>query len=155
MMIPERSQERFEWIVKPNRSLAAKGRTLWFLLIAASAMLVAIGATAVGAWPVLPFAGLEAWFVWFAFRVVAKRDGDYEKLQVVDQQFAWECCAGGKVQCLRGNAAWAQVRVERRKQNCRLWLRYGSDSVALGRFVTDIRREQLLIQMVRIFPAAT
>jgi uncharacterized membrane protein len=155
MVIPQQSQVRFEWVVKPNRSLTAKGRNLWLMLIAISALPATIGALAIGAWPILPFAGLEVALVWLAFRVIAGHDCDYEVLQVDDRQFAWECCSGGEVQRLQGYPAWAKVQVDRTKRHCRLRLSYAGKSVVLGSFATDKRREQLLAQMGRFFPAAT
>jgi uncharacterized membrane protein len=155
MVIPQQSQARFEWMIKPNRSLTAKGRNLWLMLTAISALPATIGAVAVGAWPILPFAGLEVALVWLAFHTIASHDSDYELLQVEDRQFAWERCSGGEVQRLKGNAAWAKIRVDRARRQCRLQLSYAGRSVALGSFATDKRREQLLAQIGRIFPVAT
>lgn len=141
--------------MQPNRSLTAKGRIVWLMLIASAALVTGGGAVALGAWPVLPFAGLEVALIWLAFRVIASHDHDYEVLRVVDQQFEWECRTGDHVQRLRGNAAWANVQVMRKRQHCQVRLRYGGECVPLGRFITDQRRENLLAQIGRFFPAAT
>ncbi len=52
-----------QFYLRPNRSLSAQ--TLWVLWIAYAALALTIGAGFVwlGAWPVLPFAGLELAFV--------------------------------------------------------------------------------------------
>lgn len=66
----------------PNRSLGAEAR-LWALgAICATTLGVAAGATAIGAWPVMPFAGLEVALLAFAFRVLGRHDADFERLEI-------------------------------------------------------------------------
>ena len=66
----------------PNRSLGA-GARLWALgAICATTLCVAAGATALGAWPVMPFAGLEVALLVFAFRVLGRHDADFERLEI-------------------------------------------------------------------------
>ena len=94
---------------RPNRSLSAHGRRLWFGLIASATLLMAAGAATLGAWMVLPFAGAELLLVWLAFQVIESHDDDYESLRISDQEFCWEQSERGRVYTLRGNRAWMQV----------------------------------------------
>ena len=49
----------YQFIARPNCSLTPKGRVLVVAIAAAFPLLVAIGFSLIGAWLVLPFAGLE------------------------------------------------------------------------------------------------
>ncbi|MCA3017407.1 MAG: DUF2244 domain-containing protein [Rhodocyclaceae bacterium] len=67
--------------------MTSRGRRLWVGLVAANAVLISLVAVAIGAWPILPFAGLEALLVIIAFAVVARHDQDFEQLEVVQDKF--------------------------------------------------------------------
>jgi uncharacterized membrane protein len=154
-VLAEQLPAPFEWIARPNRSLTSKGRQLWLWLVASSALVTAGAALLIGAWPVLPFAGMEVILVWIAFRVIASHDGDYEVLRVNGLAFEWERRAGGEVRRLDGNAAWASVQVFRSRHSCSVQLRYAGKCVTLGDFATNSRREQLLAQLAPFFPTAS
>jgi uncharacterized membrane protein len=151
----EQRSAPFEWIARPNRSLTSSGRSIWLLLIAATATMTAGAAAAIGAWPVLPFAGLEVFLMWAAFRVIASHDEDYEILRVIDHGFEWERRAGNKVKRLGGNAAWANVCVSRTRHRCQVQLHYAGKCVTIGALATDSSREQLLAQLEALFPSVT
>ena len=46
-------------IVRPNRTLTLRGMTVLFVGLTLVVLTIGIGFTLAGAWPVLPFAGLE------------------------------------------------------------------------------------------------
>lgn len=52
------------WVARPNHSLSVAGRKLLFVITAAVSSLVALAFSFFGAWPVIPFAGLELVFLW-------------------------------------------------------------------------------------------
>ena len=54
-------------------SISPQGLALVFVLLAATAIGIGVGFAAVGAWLVLPFAGLEALALGVAFFAVARR----------------------------------------------------------------------------------
>ena len=64
-----------------NCSISPQGLALAFVLLAAVAIGIGVGFAAVGAWLVLPFAGLEALALGAAFFAVARRapGGDLDK----------------------------------------------------------------------------
>jgi uncharacterized membrane protein len=104
-------------------------------LITLNAVLVSIMAFSIGAWPVVPFAGLEVLLLAVAFAVVGHHDNDFELLEVSEREFRWEARSGRMVSSLRGNLAWLQVercRVGSQRQQC-LRLRYAGREVLLGR----------------------
>jgi uncharacterized membrane protein len=123
---------------------------MWFALIAWPTSLLAVVATAIGAWMVLPFAGLEVLCLWFAFKLIARHDGDYEWLQVADQQFCWARCECGRVDMLSGNTAWARVFAVQLDGRVEVGLRYQGRTVSVGQMISDEQRQILCRNLARV-----
>jgi uncharacterized membrane protein len=119
-------------------------------LIAAATFLMAAGATILGAWMVLPFAGAELSLVWLAFKVIGAHDNDYESLRISDQEFLWEHSDRGQLSTLRGNRAWVQVIGEPVGSSFELYLRYAGKRVAIARVLSGEQRRQLSFELVRL-----
>jgi len=126
-----------------NRSLDARGRRVFLALVAATAMGVSAFAAAVGAWPVMPFAGLEVALVVAAFHVVALHDGDFERVEVDAGEVRVESREARSLTRLTANGAWARLVVEERGERCTLGLAYAGRVVPLGRLLTDEGRREL------------
>lgn len=141
--------QSFDLTARPNRSLSARGQCYWLILIALAVAILAAAAALMGAWPVLPFAGLEIFLVWLAFRVVGRRAGDYESLHLTKNEFRWEIRRGRMVDRLAGNCDWAEFDVSRAPQR-ELQLRYGSKRVQVGRLMTDAQRVELVAAVVAV-----
>ena len=124
----------------PNRSLSPKGRRVALVMIAASTLGVATAALAIGAWPVIPFAGLEVALVGLAFHVLGRHDGDYERFEIRGDVVSVEARCSNEVASLTCNRAWARVVCRASGTRCRLSLRHGRDSIALGRLLSDEQR---------------
>lgn len=135
---------------RPNRSLSRNGRLLWIGLIASTTATLAVGAAALGAWMVLPFAGAEVLLVWRAFSVIAKHDGDYEMLRISDQEFSWECSDQGRVCSLQGNRAWVKVVGELVGGKFELGLSYAGKRVPLASLLSDEERRSLSQELQQI-----
>ncbi len=145
--------QRFFCNATPNRSLSGAGRSIWFTLMAVTILFLAVAATLIGAWPVLPFAGLEIGLVWFAFSRIAAHDADFEMLKVENAMFDLETQNGRKKFALSGNAQWAVLECKTRASRCTLTLRYRGQEVSLGRLLNDIERKNMamrLRQMIRV-----
>ena len=136
--------------MRPNRSLSPIGRFYCFLIIASTTTLFAGVAAVVGAWPVLPFAGLETYFLWLAFRIVGRHDGDYERLQVAGRQFWWTRSECGRIEALSGNAEWAHVSTVARNGRLEIGLRYMGTTVLVGKMISDEQRVSLCRSLVRV-----
>ena len=135
--------------MRPNRSLTTTGRRLWFLFIAGTTFLLACIAMAFGAWMVLPYAGLEVLFLWYAFRIISRHDGDYERLRVADREFCWTRCECGQVDMLCGNTAWVRVVALARNGRLGIGLRYQGKTVSVGQLISDEQRLLLRRDLVR------
>jgi len=136
--------------MRPNRSLSPTGRFYCFLIIASTTTLFAGVATAVGAWMVLPFAGLEIYFLWLAFRIIGQHDSDYERVQVAGRQFWWTRSECGRIEELSGNAEWAHVSTVARNGRLEVGLRYMGKTVLVGKMITDEQRKSLCRSLVRV-----
>jgi uncharacterized membrane protein len=126
------------------------------MLIAMSVFVVAMGAAAVGAWLILPFAGIEVFLVWLAFHVIAKHEMDYESLVVTNSEFRWERRDGLRLEKLEGSRHWASVcRRPRTFEADAIYLLYGGSEVCVGRLMSTTERRALGARMATVFKCAT
>lgn len=135
--------------MRPNRSLTLAGRRLWFGLIACAIFIFAGAATAIGAWMVLPFAGVEIFFLWYAFQLIGRHDDDYEWVRVADREFCWARCVSGHVETLGGNSAWVQLFAVASNGRMELGLRYQGRTVSVGKLVSNEQRRLLWQNLAR------
>lgn len=137
--------------MRPSRSLTVSGRKLWLGLIAASTLLVAGAAGAIGAWLILPFAGLEVMLVWYAFRVIGRHDEDYETLSVSDSEFRWERRCGRETSLLQGSRHWVQLADTKKGGRLQLQLSYAGNTVLIGQLMPNEQREILAKHLRQLF----
>ena len=133
----------FVFVSVPNRSLGPWGRRWALAAIAATTLGVAGFAMAIGAWPVMPFAGLEVVLVALAFRVLQSHDGDFERLEVHPHEVVVEARDARSSSRFVANRAWVRVELLRRGRRCTLRLAYAGQRVTLGRMLTDEGRRRL------------
>ena len=135
-----------------NRSLGIAARRWALGAIAATTFAVAAGAAALGAWPVLPFAGLEIALLAFAFHVLGRHDGDFERLEVGEHEVRLEAREAASVTRFVAHRPWARVVVARRGLRCSLCLAYAGRRVPLGRMLSDEGRRRLAEELERRIP---
>lgn len=139
----------------PNRSLGPAGRRFALGAIAATTLGVAAFAASIGAWPVMPFAGLEVLLLVVAFHVVQRHDADYERVEVGEHEVVVEGCHARCPFRFVANRAWARLVVGLAGGRCTLQLAYAGRSVPLGRMMTDAERRRLARELrARIAVAA-
>ena len=127
----------------PNRSLGPAGRR-WFLgLIGATTFAIAGGAAAIGAWPVMPFAGAEVALLVIAFHVFGRHDADFERLEIGEHEVSVESRDAARVTRFVANRSWAHVILRSRGECCTLDLAYAGKVVPLGRLLSDEGRRKL------------
>ena len=71
----------FRVVLKRNCSISPRGLLLVFALLAALALGIASAFAALGAWLILPFAGLELVLLGAAFWMTARHAADYERIE--------------------------------------------------------------------------
>lgn len=142
-MDPSSDSPPFVHYSVPNRSLGPRARRVVLAGIGAMTFAVASGATFLGAWPVMPFAGLELLFVWLAFRTVGAHDGDFERLEVGAGEIRFESRDATRDAKFVANRAWARVVMDQEGGRCSLRLAYAGRTVPLGRLLSDEGRRRL------------
>jgi uncharacterized membrane protein len=136
----------FVSVARPNRSLSRAGRALFLASIFAVSMGIAAAFAAFGAWPILPFAGIEMLALGLAFLYLERRSGDYERLAVEGDLIVLERCEAGVTSRHEMNRLWARL-VER--EGARLALRYGGRELEIGRFLDEAQRAALARGLAR------
>ncbi len=124
-------QPAFTLVSKPNNSLSTTGRVLVFSFIALVSLGIALAFLWMGAWPVVPFAGLELIGLAWAFCRINAQVNDYERLTVNEKALTLEICSNHHCHVYEFNRYWAQVVSD----NCRLVLRSHGSELAVGRFL--------------------
>lgn len=142
-MAPSVALPPYVHLSRPNRSLGVAGRRWVLGAIAATTFGVAAGATAFGAWPVMPFAGLEIALLAFAFRVLGQHDADFERLEIGEHEVSVEARDARSVTRFVAHRPWVRVEMRCSGSRCLLFLAYAGRTVPLGRMLSDEGRRRL------------
>ena len=133
----------FVHVSRPNRSLGPVARRWVLFAIAATTLGIGAGAAMFGAWPVMPFAGLEVLLVALAFRVLGTHDADFERLEVGDYEVTVEARDAARHTRFVAHRQWACLVLRERGGRCTLGLAYAGRTVPLGRMLSDEGRRAL------------
>ena len=101
------------WAMRPGG--AAPGKDIaapLFLAALAVCSLIALGFSLLGAWPVLPFAGLELGALGFALAYFRRHSADYEKIVRDENRLVVERRSGYRLETVELNPHWARLRLE-------------------------------------------
>lgn len=139
----------FEMIARPNSSLTARGRVYAVMAVAALSLAVALGFSLIGAWFVLPFAGLELVGVGYAFYYIHCHSQDYESIVIVGDQISVEKKSYKAVSKMVFNRYWAKVLLRNAPSGDQmLLLRSHGKEVDFGRcYMTNDQRLDLAKQL--------
>jgi uncharacterized membrane protein len=142
-MFPEADPLPYVHHSGPNRSLGAAGRRIFLGAIAATTLGIGAFATALGAWPVMPFAGLEVALLFFAFHLVRLHDADFERIEIGEHEVRIEYRDAASLTSFVAQRSWARIIVRERGYRCTLGLAYAGRTVQLGRLMSDEGRRKL------------
>jgi len=142
-MSPEAESPPYVLHCVPNRSLGPQGRRWFLAALISTTFAVATAAMLIGAWPVMPFAGLEVALVLLAFHVVRLHDGDFERLEIGEHEVRIEARVAADATSFVAQRAWARVVVREHGRRCTLGLAYAGRTVPLGRLLSDEGRRRL------------
>jgi uncharacterized membrane protein len=132
----------YVYTARRNNSLSSSGRLLVFAFIVAVSLGIATGFSLVlGAWPILPFAGLELAVLYVAFRHMDRHAADYERIAIRGGSVAIEVREGASVTHLELNRYWAQVVCE--AHGSRLALRLHGREIEVGRHLCEEQRLEM------------
>ena len=125
----------FDLLLTPNRPLPAE-RARWVMIGVGAVMgLAALRFIAVGAWPVIPFAAVDAGLLWWALRASARASRTFQALRLDDDGLT----VREPRRALRLEPFWTKARLDGR----RLWLAERERRVTIGAFLSAAERRQV------------
>lgn len=138
-------------VTRPNASASSESVLKLLLSLGVFSGLIAMAFLHIGAWMVLPFAGLELVLVVLAFVVVLRHSGDYEKITFVEDQVEIEQSVLGKIKHVRFQRYWTRITLrEGEKGKTSLWIGSHNQEVEFGRdTMDDAQREALASHLKR------
>ena len=138
----------FVYTARRNNSLSSHGRRFVFGFILTVSLGIAVAfALVFGAWPIMPFAGIEMLVLYLAFRYIDRHAGDYERITIRGDSVSVEVREASRVTRHELNRCWAQVVCE--AEGARLALRSHGRDIEVGRHVCDEQRAEMARELVR------
>jgi uncharacterized membrane protein len=129
----------YVYTARRNNSLSSSGRLLIFSFILVVSLGIASGFFLIfGAWPILPFAGLEMAVLYCAFRYMDRHAADYERITIRGSSVEIEVHEGQSVTRHELNRYWAKVVCS--AEGSRLALRSHGREIELGRHLCEEQR---------------
>lgn len=112
-------------------------------------MAIALGFVMIGAWPVMPFTGLEMVVLYAAFRYIDRHASDYEILEISGDRVRIETRVGSQVNRVEFNRQWARLVTNHRYGAPRLALRSHGREVAFGSHLGSADLERIARELRR------
>ena len=107
-VLPTKQGSR-QCLITPNRSLSANSAIVLFILIAAILLIVCGYFLSIGAWLVLPFAGLEILLIiWVALNQY-HHHRDYQLIEVADEQITITTNQGKSSESIAFPCYWLRI----------------------------------------------
>jgi uncharacterized membrane protein len=101
----------YKIVARPNNSLSPENSLKLMVVLAIIAFVVALGFTHMGAWLVLPFAGLELAAFAYAFYYIYLHSNDYESIAIEDDKIIVEKRNFKETSITEFQRYWTQVHV--------------------------------------------
>ena len=127
----------YSLIARRNCSLQGAERWRAFWLVALVSGLIAVAFASIGAWPILPFTGLELIALYVAFRRFARDAGDYEQVTIQGDRLVVEAHTRGRVRRFESNRYWTQVVVRKDVRSCQVALRSHGREIEFGTLLDE------------------
>ncbi|WP_291993665.1 DUF2244 domain-containing protein [Candidatus Accumulibacter sp. ACC003] len=144
------------WLARPNSSLSVTARNWLFVVTAAASGSIAFTFSYFGAWPVLPFTGLDLALLWYALRYVEKKAADFEKISIESERLTIEIRRGARLERHEFPRYWARLQCSRPagQFGLRLLICSHGKEVEVGRLLTDEQKVLLGNELKRNLGAA-
>ncbi|MBC8209820.1 MAG: DUF2244 domain-containing protein [Gammaproteobacteria bacterium] len=147
--------DRYDFLIRPNRSMTTKGMIVFVLLVGVGVFLTAIRFVLLGAWLVLPFAILEIALLVAGFWMFDRASRYREMVQVSRDRFliTQESVRGKKI--WKFNPFWVQINLTLDPDDwypSQLFVQSHGDRVEIGACLTDQEREELLAALHQLLP---
>lgn len=128
----------YKIVAKPNCSLSVRGMKCVVAIIAFISLCVGLGFSLIGAWMVLPFAGIEILAIAYAFYYINCHSTDYESITIEGDELAIEKRDYKHTTQTVFNRYWARVVLrDLPSGDTSLWLRSHGKEVEFGRHLMN------------------
>jgi uncharacterized membrane protein len=148
-------ESRCEFLIRPNRSLTAKGMVFFVVLVGLGVFLVAIRFVLLGAWVILPFAVLEVCFLAAGFWLYERASRYRETVKLSRNSFLITQDGVHVRRSWRFNPHWVQVNLKLDPNDwypSKLLIRSHGEQVEIGTCLTNQEREELSIAIKQSMP---
>jgi len=137
------------WEARRDCSLSVGERKWVFLATAAWSAAIAITFSHFGAWPVLPFTGLELALLWWALRQIDATAEDFERITLESERLTIETRRGALLQRHAFHPYWAQLQFEQPagQHQPRLLIRSHGKEVEVGRWLSEEQKRALASEL--------
>ena len=149
MVIPEiDAYNSFKVTFKPNSALSAVSKQRIIILLTLIPCVIGIVFCFLGAWPILPFVGLEVVALAYAFFYINKHEADYESISIEGESLIVERCVAENISQHVINTYWVKiVQHELPNGELHLYLQSHGKELEVGRYLTRKQRELLAKQL--------
>jgi uncharacterized membrane protein len=137
------SGPEFSLTMKRNCSVSPQALVWLLVFTACLSFAIGIGFALFGAWPVLPFVGLEVAALGLAFLENGRHATDYERIALRKDALVVEIRDADRVEAVQLNPQWVKLVASRRRQDVRLALRSHGREIEIGRHLDAPGREAL------------
>lgn len=139
----------FDLTIKRNCSISPRDLLCVLALTACVSLGIAAGFALAGAWPILPFAGLEIIAIAAAFYVNGRHAADYERIALSRERLLVEESDAGRVERHEFNPHWLRLVERRFGGDFRLLLCSRGSELEIGRHLDTERRASLAWRLKR------
>jgi uncharacterized membrane protein len=102
------------WHLRRNCAISPRQFVVVYCSLVVVSLLVATFWTLLGAWPVLPFAGIDLVCVGAAFLVYARHATDYERVEISAGKVVIDAANGNQMLHVELNPRWVRVTLQDR-----------------------------------------
>jgi uncharacterized membrane protein len=140
----------FSLTLKRNCSISPAGLLCVFAALAAVSAAIGVGFAIAGAWPVLPFVGLEIVALGVAFVAYGRHAADYERIELARGRLTVEVGVAERVARYELDSRRANVVVEKDEgYGARVLLRGAEEELEIGRHLDAESRVELAARLSR------
>lgn len=133
--------------IKRNCSISPRDLLYVLALAACVSLGIATGFAYFGAWPILPFAGLEVLALATAFYLNGRHAADYERIALAEGRLVVETSDVGRIERHEFNPQWLRLDEQRFGHELHLLLRSRGNELEIGRHLDTERRASLAARL--------
>jgi uncharacterized membrane protein len=130
-----------DWLMKRNCSVSPRQFVWFYISLALFSSAIALSLVMRGAWPVLPFTGIEVLVVGIAFVIHARHAVDYERIRLFPNRLVIEQMCAERLTRFEFNPRWVRIEQGASFRDAIKLVSRGQ-TVALGQHLAHYRRAQ-------------